>query len=69
MKTSLLLFAFAATTPILILAGLSIPVAISLTSVVGIISIIGHDYAPKPSYQLKTAKVRVARTEQHPFAA
>lgn len=70
MKTSLILFAAATLAPILILVGLGATAAFSIASIIGVSAMIGQDYAPKTSYRLEPAQVRVAdRTERHPFAA
>ncbi len=69
MKTSLILFTAATLAPTLVLVGIGTTAAFSIASIVGVAAMIGQDYGPKTSYRLETAKVRVARTEHHPFAA
>ena len=70
MKTSLILIATATSVPALMLIGLGGTVAFGIASIIGVSAMLTHDYGRPLNYGYDaTSKVRVARTERHPFAA
>ena len=69
MKTSLILIAIATSVPALMLTGLGGTIAFGIASIIGVSAMFTHDYGRPLTYGYHTSKVRVARTESHPFAA
>ena len=69
MKTSLILIAIATSVPALLLAGLGGTVAFGITSIIGVSAMLTYDYGRPVTSGYDSSKVRVARTERHPFAA
>ena len=69
MKTSLILIAIATSVPALMLTGLGGTIAFSIASIIGVTAMFTHDYGRPLACGYDSSKVRVARTERHPFAA
>lgn len=69
MKATLLLLTAALLAPITLLVGVAAPIAFGATTLLGISAITFNDYATPARNIYKTAKLKSARTEIHPFAA
>lgn len=69
MKLTPLLLTAAILAPTTILVGLTGPIAFGVTTVLGLSAITLSDYGADAERRYDTAKVKVVRTETHPFAA
>ncbi|GAB5561930.1 MAG: hypothetical protein SynsKO_35770 [Synoicihabitans sp.] len=73
MKSSLVLFTIAAAIPAFVFVGLSAPIALSATAVIGVAAMLSHDYGRTLNYDRMKIATRVtaksARSEAHPLAA